>query len=340
MLKLGTGNPCTLGDAAVEIAGDIDLETIKNTVLLSYLQIYTNNCIAYAEQMINLSSKEYTDYETALSAMEAYIACEASWEVVKSIADDEVKKLSKSSPENELKKYFANVFVSLADSIIPDIDSVKIVKYISDGFVSLVDFYADSGVMQVYEEKESLLFSTINKTYEGAKVTADKLSIGVVEAGTTYVAEGLVDKLAVVQAKYAEGTRVSHSYEFPNTNAWKCHGFACYALMSFWGTKKPGISNKTEYTAYKATASESYVNQIRPGDLVRFRSGSYDHTIVVTNVDDDNIYYADCNSDLNCTFRYNKIISKAELAQKLIKTLNDQQVSTRGYILHYKNNNL
>jgi hypothetical protein len=109
--------------------------------------------------------------------------------------------------------------------------------------------------------------------------------------------------------------------------------------MSFWGTSKPGISNSS-YTAYKATASESYVDKIRPGDLVRFRSGDYDHTIVVTNVDDDYIYYCDCNSDLKCTFEYNKSMRKTKLAEYLVKNLKSQQVSQKGYILHYKKNNL
>lgn len=155
-----------------------------------------------------------------------------------------------------------------------------------------------------------------------------------------YVADGLSASLDKVKAKYPEGTNVSHSYVFPNTSAYECHGFACYALMMFWNSNKPGVTNTSEYKTYHATSTQSYVDMIRPGDLVRYRSGNYDHTIVVTNVDADNIYYADCNADGNCTFDYNKVMTKTALAGKLVKALVDQTRSVRGYILHYKNNTL
>lgn len=340
LLKLGAGIPCALGEAAVEIVGDIDIETIKTTVLLSYLRIYTNNCEAYANEMDSIACDRYYDYDEAMKAVNAYIACVSSWAVVNEIAGDEVRELSGSSTAKELGKYFKNVFTSLADSIIPDIDSVKIAKFISDGAITLIDFYKDSGVMKAYETAENAWLARLDRDYEGAKAVADKLAVSVGVEGTKYVAAGLVEKLEAVKKKYPEGTKVSHSYVFPSTSAYECHGFACYALMYFWGTKKPGVSNTGEYKVYKATSTESYVNKIRPGDLVRFCFGSYDHTIVVTNVDDDNIYYADCNADLKCTFDYNKVISKADLANYLVKKLNSQQVSVRGYILHAKNNDL
>lgn len=168
----------------------------------------------------------------------------------------------------------------------------------------------------------------------------DGNSSGNQTGASKYVADGLFASLVELKTKYPEGTNVSHSYVFPNTSAYECHGFACYALMMFWGSNKPGVTNTSEYKTYHATATQSYVDVIRPGDLVRYRSGNYDHTILVTNVDADNIYYADCNADLKCTFDYDKAISKTTLASKLIKTLIDQSRSVRGYILHYKNNTL
>ena len=136
--------------------------------------------------------------------------------------------------------------------------------------------------------------------------------------------------------KYAPGSR---QHWFESAKAWDCHGFGGEALIIFWNAGRPTPTNSL-YTYYKATASKSYVDKIRPGDMVRYRIGNYDHTIVVTNVDDEYVYYADCNADLKCTIVYNKRMSKTELASLLAKKLIDQAVSTRGYICHYRYNNL
>jgi hypothetical protein len=228
----------------------------------------------------------------------------------------------------------------MANSLIPDIDALKIAGYLSSGAATLNDFYIVTGVKDDYESKVNIWNNRLSTINENGKIVADKLAVSKGVSATKYVAAGLVEKVDALMKKYPEGTNVSHSYTFPSTSAWECHGFACYALMSFWGTKKPGVKNTAEYKTYHATTTESYVDKIRPGDLVRFRYDGYDHTIVVTNVDDDNIYYADCNSDLKCTFRYNKVMSKATLASYLVKKLGSQEVSVRGYILHYKNNDL
>lgn len=156
------------------------------------------------------------------------------------------------------------------------------------------------------------------------------------QKASVYVAAGLENKVKTLKTMFEPGDRKTTMFK---SNAWQCHGFACDALMMFWGTSKPTSSNKN-YTYYKATASKSYVDKIRPGDMIRYRNGSLDHTIVITNVDDNYVYYADCNGDGKCTFVYDQKMSKSTLDGLLKKVLHDQAISTRGYVCHYVNNDL
>ncbi len=137
---------------------------------------------------------------------------------------------------------------------------------------------------------------------------------------------------------YKEGSKLHYIKKYA---AYQCHGFACYMSDLTFGSGKPTTSNKS-YKYIYSTANSGKASQIRPGDMVRYRNGSYDHTIFVTKVDRTYVYYSDCNGDGRETVRYNQKIKKTtlekQLKQKLIDPISSKYV--RGYIAHHKNNYL
>lgn len=93
----------------------------------------------------------------------------------------------------------------------------------------------------------------------------------------------------------------------------------------------------------KATATSTPIHQLVLGDVVRYRSSTanaYNHTIFITNIVGDTIYFTDCNSDGRDTIRWNRSISKSSLNSYLKNTLYGDESSPYGYIAHYTLNTL
>lgn len=337
-----TANPqLGIKNVALKFVKDqVDLGKIEETILIHLIHYYSVLGEDSAKKAIEILSKDITDYATYEQIYKYIAQVYAANGAVKELTGDEVRKyLYDTSKWDYLLSTLRTTLGSLASSLWPEGEFIpEIIEKIDSGgqaVVNLYDIAQNAKIGRIYNkiyQEHSNKNDDYNHHFIAKKIFESSAEYD------KYVANGLAQKLEAVKNKYPEGSTVSHNYQFPKTYAWECHGFACYSLMQFFGTTKPGISNKKSYVSYKATSSNSYVEKIRAGDLVRFRYGKNDHTIVVTNVDESNVYYADCNSDGKCTFKYNRTMSKSELSGYLKKTLIVQQVSTRGYILHYKNN--
>ncbi|MBQ4069348.1 MAG: hypothetical protein IJC76_08855 [Lachnospiraceae bacterium] len=112
----------------------------------------------------------------------------------------------------------------------------------------------------------------------------------------------------------------------------QCHGYALFLSYLYHGanvsTYKYGISHN--------------ISDLQVGDVVRYRipGSSYDHSIFVTGINGNTVYYSDCNNDLRCGIRWNLQISKSELANLISGRLNSTydfpgQYSETGFILSY-----
>ena len=176
LLSVGAGNSFGIQEAALEVGGEVcSPETVKTAVLLGMLRIYSNNAEVYGNQAANLMKSKITDYDTMVKAANAYAECAANFAVVEYLGGDTVREMANSSVGKELTKYFKNVFVGFADSVIPDIKSVQITKYVTDGVIALGDFTANSGAQSVYNEALSKQKEYLSSTYASAKTMADKL---------------------------------------------------------------------------------------------------------------------------------------------------------------------
>ena len=83
------------------------------------------------------------------------------------------------------------------------------------------------------------------------------------------------------------------------------------------------------------------INDIKPGSMARYKCGAYDHSIFITGISGETVYYSDANYDLCGTIRWDMSISKSELASLMKQKLNrpydvrSHQYSTTGFILCY-----
>lgn len=166
------------------------------------------------------------------------------------------------------------------------------------------------------------------------------LSTMIVSAVTT---SEISAKLQALQTQYPNYT---HQNSFYNA-VYSGDGTACYRDLSghcswqcmAWGSKVydylwgKSISSAEEHTN---------VNNICIGDYVRYGSGKgYDHSIVITNIEGDNLYYTDCNGSFDGKIRWDRTpITKSALQTKLSYRLVDTSGHSYGFIAHCQDNNL
>ena len=112
----------------------------------------------------------------------------------------------------------------------------------------------------------------------------------------------------------------------------QCHGYALF--LSY-------LYNGGSVSTYKYGITHN-ISELQVGDVVRYRipNSGYDHSIFVTGINGNTVYYSDCNYDLHCRIRWNLQISKSELANLMNGTLNSTydfpgQYSKTGFILSY-----
>ena len=88
-----------------------------------------------------------------------------------------------------------------------------------------------------------------------------------------------------------------------NGKAIQCHGFAYQLAFLVYGGDP--------YTQWSADYSESALDTLKAGDIVRYKNNG--HTIFITAVNDSYITYADCNNDGHCGIRWNRTVTKSTL---------------------------
>jgi len=153
LLDIGAGNSYKIADAAMDITSEVcSPDAIKAAALLGMLEVYTNNAVSSGGMATALMATAVTDYDVMRQCAESYSDCVASFAAVDYIAGDTVEDMKQSSLKNELRKYFTNVFLNLADTVIPDIAAVELTKYIADGVIALSEFTIESGAQNTYDE--------------------------------------------------------------------------------------------------------------------------------------------------------------------------------------------
>lgn len=148
------------------------------------------------------------------------------------------------------------------------------------------------------------------------------------------------NRINSIQSKYGAGTSVSQIYnstyggsacykDLSGWSSWQCMAWASYVFDTVW---KVSVRNDR-------TDVHSDVNRLFVGDYVRYRSSdSYDHSIFITKISGNDIYYTDGNGQGTNLIRYNVHTTKSALQALLNKQLKDE--NRNGYVRHSWDNGL
>lgn len=119
---------------------------------------------------------------------------------------------------------------------------------------------------------------------------------------------------------------------------YECFGFANQIAKYMFGSypTKSGSAIDTINTNWKVTYGGAAVDSLVIGDIVRFNYGGYDHSIFVTSISGDNIYYCQANVPANTNkVTYSNKMARSTLKNYVKKALNGNSAKT-GWVAHYK----
>lgn len=122
-------------------------------------------------------------------------------------------------------------------------------------------------------------------------------------------------KFVEAQRKYPEN--MNWYKKDPDQHGSQCHGFALLI-----GTELSGVCPQCKWNK---TTNKSYLDQLKQGDIIRYQENSartgndgkarwrVGHTIIIKQVNGNNIIFADCNKSGTCDVHWNRIITRTEL---------------------------
>lgn len=156
----------------------------------------------------------------------------------------------------------------------------------------------------------------------------------------TLTVSGFEKKLEEVKKMYPDGSqKVDWSVNGSYVGS-QCHGYARWLSSYVWGTDFANGSGKG-WERYDSTATTTAIDKLVPGDVLRYRtsaSKTSNHSIFVTAIDGETVYFTDCNSDGKSTIKWNRSTTKSYLAEHLKMMRAD--IAEYGYIAHYTANTL
>lgn len=116
-------------------------------------------------------------------------------------------------------------------------------------------------------------------------------------------AEEMARKFQELKAKYPEGSYWNGSYKVNGAEmSWQCMGWAETVCDYLFGENP------------RAWVQQTNFNNLCVGDHVRINNNG--HSIVITNIVGDTIYYADCNAGYDGRVHWDKTMTRAQLISK------------------------
>ena len=138
--------------------------------------------------------------------------------------------------------------------------------------------------------------------------------------------------------KYTEG---SHYKDDSGYGGYECFGFANRVASYFFGSYPTGYQSARILadTNWTITRGSAAVDNICIGDIFCYglTNSNSNHSLFITGVDGDTIYYCDANSDWHNTIHYNRTKTRSELKIYIDRWLNLNAGADpyRGWIAHY-----
>lgn len=158
----------------------------------------------------------------------------------------------------------------------------------------------------------------------------------------TYTTLEFNEKLNEVKTLYPHGSQ-KKEWEINGTVVgWQCHGYARWISHYIWGTDFANGEGEG-WVRYDATSTTTPIDKLVPGDILRYRTAankSSNHSIFVTAIEGETVYFTDCNSDGANTIKWERTTTKDYLAEHLKMELAEREYVEYGYIAHFGQNTL
>jgi len=133
-------------------------------------------------------------------------------------------------------------------------------------------------------------------------------------------------KLLELETKYPSGTNQSAVFDTNGLvhgnydHGYQCFGYADTLFFELWGI-----------CMSQAEVSKD-VDSLCVGDAVRFNTTPvWDHSILITDIIGDQVYYTDCNAEGTCFVYWRKQVSKRDLQIWIDMPLKDSEYSPGSY---------
>ena len=134
---------------------------------------------------------------------------------------------------------------------------------------------------------------------------------------------------------YANGSRYIDKEE--EYSGIQCYGFANQLTKYIYGSFPCYYSGGTKPNKdWEINYGSAALQKLHVGDVVRYRSSvSADHSIVITGMDEEKVYFSDANNDHKNTVRHNAEMTWDKLLSRIDKSLEVDSKLT-GWVAHYK----
>lgn len=179
-------------------------------------------------------------------------------------------------------------------------------KAMPDGTVFDAEYYAQNNpdVKAAFGTDESLLYQHYQMfgKKEGRLPYSPDANVAFVNIG---------QKILSLQSALPEGTSCTNEgFKYRGTSVWPYTGAGCVAFAMLVSDAVYGTSAKVTFN-YSPT-----VNDIQPGDIVRFNTKSGQHSVVVISADSKSITV--CEGNYSKKIHWGRVIKKSSLQGSMV----------------------
>lgn len=112
--------------------------------------------------------------------------------------------------------------------------------------------------------------------------------------------------LGQLRSNHPVGSYYSTYYENGRAMAWECMGYAYQLMYEAYGTYM--------YSGYDNYDMNYCLSNLKAGDVIRYAPTGVRHSIFITRVDGENVYFTDSNGGAGyCIVRWNQKTTKSEI---------------------------
>ena len=132
---------------------------------------------------------------------------------------------------------------------------------------------------------------------------------------------------------YGHGSHYNNNE--PNILGSQCFGYANYIARYVFGSFPSSMASGSPVRdGWTISYGASALDNLHVGDIIRYKSPSYNHSVFVTGISGDTVYFTDANSDGNNTVKFNRSYDLSFFRDRIAMTCSDS--GKLGWVGHYK----